>query len=105
MSNMSSIWKFNTQEANGKECEDGIGDGGILIYADTEDDALNKLYYKCCRDNKFSRWNLPEFDSDEDDIPWDTYSQTEWKDRLRRVMKSSPTYAFITKFPPHNILK
>ena len=113
---MVNIWKFNCSEANGRVCEDGIGDGGVLILADTRDDALNKLYIRCKEDHVFAVNKLPLFgdeedvnyDDDNDDIDWVNILQTktkdEWMDKLERIMNASSTYAFLVKFPTHNII-
>ncbi len=102
---MTSLWKFNSQEANEKECENGIGDGGILIHADTEDDALNILYKKSKEDESFSYRHLPEFGHNDDLILWENYTQKEWINKLKSIMNESSTYAFLVKFPSHKILK
>ena len=100
---MTSIWKFNSQEANERECENGIGDGGLLIFADTEDEGLNKLYEEWVKKPYID--GLPEFDNSDDEIQWDTYTKDEWKNKLRNVMEQSPTYAFLVEFPSKQILK
>ena len=84
---MTSLWNFNCQEANEHECEDGIGDGGILIYADTKDDAFNVLYNKCNKDKSFSNRHLLEFDHNDDLISWETYSQKDWTNKLKSIME------------------
>ena len=72
---MTSIWKFNSQDLNGRECEYGVGDGGYLIYADTADEALDKLYERWEKQSYLEC--LPDFYDDE--IHWDTYIKDEWK--------------------------
>ena len=98
---MKSLWKFNCQEANERECEDGIGDGGILIFAETEDEALDKLFDK---QSEQKLDFLPEFGHSDDPIEWESYNREEWKNKLREIMEESPTYAFLVKFPSTKIL-
>jgi len=98
---MKSLWKFNCQEANGRECEDGIGDGGILIFAETEDEALDKLFDE---QSEQKLDFLPEFGHSDDPIEWESYNREEWKNKLKEIMEESPTYAFLVKFPSTKIL-
>lgn len=105
--NMSevSLWKYNTANANGHACEDGIGDGGLVIFASTRQEALGKLYDRFKTDGYAY---LPECDYDEDDneipILWDEFTEEEFIAKLTEMLDDKEELLFLIPFPTEQII-
>jgi len=84
------IWKFNYPNEESIEKE-------ILIFADNEDEALDKLF------NKYSEQELDLFGHGDDTIDYTDYNREEWKNKLREIMEESSNCSLV-RFPPTKIL-
>ena len=101
---MSSVWKLNSMEANGKEAEDGFGDGGILIHAETKCEVFEKLW-----SNKDQLLDfLPCVWDDDDDnsmIDWNDFKTKEsFVAKLENIVDQQNNMYFLIKFPSNKTL-
>ena len=99
---MSSIWKLNSMEANGKEAEDGFGDGGILIHAETKSEVFEKLWLN--KDQLLDY--LPcVWDANDNMIDWSDFNTKEsFVTKMDDILDHEYNGYFLIKFPSNKTL-
>lgn len=103
--NQERLWKYNTADANGHVAEDGMGDGGLLIFASSRHEALTKIYN---RYKSGAEVYLPDCyydDEDDSEIPihWSKFTQDEFIAELTKLL-DDPDTLFLVPFPSNQII-
>ncbi len=100
---MTSVWKLNSMEANGKEAEDGFGDGGILIHAETKHEVFEKLWLN---KDQIIDYLPVVWDSDDNEINWNDFNTKEsFTTKMEQILNDHHiNMYFLIKFPLNQTL-